>query len=84
MVDKGENSWQGYIRSGRLNRGGPPDSANSLTPLPGDITNFELIYNRAIPWGRLEFGVGYDEFSGNMVIPSSNDGRAFIQWRSDY
>lgn len=84
LVDTGENSWQGYFRTGRLNRGGPQDSANSLTPLPGDISNFELIYNRVIPWGRLEIGVGYDEFGGNSVIPSSNDGRAFIQWRSDY
>ncbi len=32
LVDTGENSCQGYIRSGRLNRGGPPDQANSLTP----------------------------------------------------
>ena len=84
LVDANENSWQGTIRSGELNRGGPPDPANSLTPLPQDIFNVELIHNRIFGFGRLEFGVGYERFGKNSALPSSNAARAFIQWRSDY
>jgi len=84
LVDERENSWQGYIRVGELNRGGPPDPANSLTPVPQDVFNIELIHNRVFDYGRLEFGVGYDRFDENSALPSSNEARAFIQWRSDY
>jgi len=84
LVDADENSWQGYIRGGKLNRGGPPDAANSLTPMPQDVLNVELVHNRVFSFGRLEFGVGYDRFDGNPTLPSSNETRAFIQWRSDY
>ena len=84
LVDDRENSWQGYIRTGRLNRGGPADAANSLTPLPRDVLNIEVIHNRVFDYGRLEFGVGYDRLGDNSALPSSNEARAFIQWRSDY
>jgi hypothetical protein len=83
LVDAGEYSWQGYIRSGRLNRGGEADAANSLTFLPQDVLNVEIIHNRPLRYGRLELGLGYDDFGGNLAVPSSNDVRAFIQWRSD-
>jgi len=83
LLDAGENSWQGYLRNGRLNRGGQLDAANSLTPLPQDVINIEIIHNRPLRYGRLELGLGYDKFGGNIAVPSSNDVRAFIQWRSD-
>ena len=84
LVDDEENSWQGLVRVGKLNRGGPPDFNNSLTPVPLDVLNVELIHNRIFSFGRLEFGIGYEQFDGNLSIPSSNEATAFIQWRSDY
>ncbi|MGH8222809.1 MAG: hypothetical protein ACREQZ_07530, partial [Woeseiaceae bacterium] len=84
LIDDHGNSWQGYARSGELNRGGAADAANSLTPLPQDVLNVEVVHNRLFRYGRLEFGVGYDRFDGTAVAPSSNAARGFIQWRSDY
>lgn len=84
LVDKEENSWQGLIRIGKLNRGGPPDPNNSLTPVPQDVLSVELIHNRIFSFGQLEFGLGYERFDGNSAVQSSNEARAFIQWRSDY
>jgi len=84
LVDDHETSWQGLLRIGKLNRGGPPDFNNSLTPVPLDVVNIELIHNRIFSFGRLEFGIGYEQFDGNPAIPSSNQATAFIQWRSNY
>ena len=83
LVDPTENAWQGYVRHGRLNRAGPADSAHSLTPLPRDVTNAEIIHHRVLRHGRLEVGVGYERFGSNLSLSASNDFRAFLQWRSD-
>lgn len=83
LVDADETSWQALIRVGKLNHAGLADSANSLTPLPADITSIDLVNNRRFRYGRLEFGLGYSRIDGNTAIPSSNDARAFIQWRSN-
>lgn len=84
LVNDSDNSIQGIVRGGELNRGGPADPANSLTSLPQDVLSIELLHNRAFRYGRLEFGLGYERFDGNAVVESSNDTTAFIQWRSDY
>lgn len=84
LIDQAERSWQGVIRVGKLNRGGAPDPNNTLTPSRLDVVNVELIHNRVFRYGRLEFGIGYQELEGNPAISSSNDASAFIQWRSDY
>jgi len=83
FLDTGENTWQGYIRSGELNRGGSVNNSNSVTRLPRDVTNIEIVHLRGFSFGRLEFGLGYDYFGGNNVESSSKDVRAFIQWRTD-
>lgn len=84
LVSEREHSLQGYVRAGRLNRGGPPDPANSLTPLPQDLLSVELMATYVFRFGRLEIGAGYDELGGGPQIQSSNAAKAFIQWRSDY
>ena len=84
LVDRDEVSWQGLVRVGRINRGGAPDASHSLSPLPLDILNVELIHNRPTPVGRFEVGLAYDQVDGNSAIPGSNDVRAFIQWRSNH
>ena len=84
LIDRDEHSWQGLVRIGKLNRGGVPDPANSLTPVSQDVLNVELIHNRIFSFGQLEFGVGYERFDGNSAVQSSNEARGFIQWRSDY
>ncbi|HEX9852335.1 MAG TPA: capsule assembly Wzi family protein [Woeseiaceae bacterium] len=84
LVNESGNSFQGIVRAGRLNRGGAADPANSLTPLPQDVLTVELIHNRVFRYGRLEFGLGYDRYDGSDVTDSSDDAKAFIQWRSDY
>ena len=84
LIDDDETSWQGLVRTGKLNRGGPPDLNHSLTPVPLDVVNVELVHSRIFSFGQLRIGVGYEQLDGNPAIPSSNEATAFIQWRSDY
>jgi len=83
IVDDKENSWQANIRTGELNRGGNRDPNNTVSVLPQDVLSVEIVHHRRLDFGRLEIGVGYDDFSGNAEQPASNEVRAFIQWRSD-
>jgi len=81
LLDAGSTTWQAYVRSGSLNRGGSVTNSNSVSRLPRKLTNFEVLRVHDSRFGRLEFGVGYDYFGSNNAEPSSNDVRAFIQWR---
>ncbi len=44
----------------------------------------DVVHSRVLKFGQIEFGLGIertdDEFSG----AASNDGRAFLHWRSSY
>lgn len=84
LVNREESSWQGKVRYGHLNRGGAADPANSLTPLRQEIVQIELIHNRVTQIGQFGFGIGYERTDDFSASQSSNDARAFIQWRSDY
>lgn len=83
LVDTAENSWQAHVRNGVLNRGGFPNSRNTVATGKQDYSGVELIHNRVFHYGRLEAGIGYDIFGGNDLAQSSNEFRAFVQWRSD-
>ncbi|MDA0707405.1 MAG: capsule assembly Wzi family protein, partial [Proteobacteria bacterium] len=84
MVDENDKQWRVLLRFGELNRGGSPDSANSLTPTPQDIASIDLSHSRVFPFGVIDLGIGYEQIDDAASGDSTNNGRAYLQWRSSY
>ena len=72
------------VRSGELNRGGAPDTDNTLTPVPLDIFSADVTYSHVFDWSRLEAGLGYEELDNPAAGTSSDSTRVFIQWRTEF
>ncbi len=84
LVNDQETQWHALFRYGALNRGGAPDARNSLTPTRRDIASVDLVHSRILKFGRIEVGLGIEQTDDEVSGESSNDGRAFLQWRSSY
>ncbi|MFK8030831.1 MAG: capsule assembly Wzi family protein [Gammaproteobacteria bacterium] len=76
------HSWLLTLRSGRLNRGGPPDPNNSLTEGQVDYVDFDLQHNRPLFNGMAEFGIGLSNSDVVATNSSTTDARAFVRWHS--
>lgn len=75
--------WQLKLRAGELNRGGAPESRNSLTATPMDIDSLDILHSRPFADGTLALGVGYERLD-SPGTSSGGDMRLFFQWRSGY
>jgi len=84
MVDEKDNQWRVLLRFGELNRGGPSDARNTLTPTPQDIASIDLSHSRVFSFGVIDAGIGYEQIDDSVSGASLNDGRAYLQWRSSY
>ncbi len=84
LVNDQETQWHALFRYGALNRGGAADARNSLTPTRRDIASVDLVHSRILKFGRIEVGLGIEQTDDEVSGESSNDGRAFLQWRSSY
>ena len=84
LVNDQETQWHALFRYGALNRGGAPDARNSLTPTRQDIASVDLTHSRIFTYGQIEVGLGYERTDDEVSGQASNDGRAFLQWRSSY
>ena len=83
-MDASETQWSGVVRFGELNRTGPPDASNSLTPTPQDIISIDLSHSRVFRFGTIEVGAGYETLDDDVSGESFSDGRFYLQWRSSY
>ncbi|VUX54954.1 putative Uncharacterized 55.8 kDa protein in cps region [uncultured Woeseiaceae bacterium] len=85
LVLVAENSHQLHflLRAGELNRGGPPDASNTLTATPRDLFSVDLNYSRPLGNSRIKLGIGYEQLEDPASGVTSNDARAFLQWRSN-
>jgi hypothetical protein len=84
LVDADDQRWRGLVRYGALNRGGAPDSRNSLTPTRQDIASLDVSHSRVFSFGVIDVGVGYESSDGNASGQSPDDARFYLQWRSAY
>jgi len=84
LVNDQETQWHALFRYGALNRGGAPDPRNSLTPTRQDIASVDLVHSRILKFGWIEVGLGFERTEDKVSGETSNDGRAFLQWRSWY
>jgi len=84
LVDAEDTQWRANLRVGELNRGGAPDASNTLTSTPRDLFSIDVAHSRAMKFGTLEIGVGYETRDAEIDAESDDDMRFFVQWRSDF
>ncbi len=84
LLDDRERLWQELIRFGALNRGGIADSHNSLTPTRQDVASLDSTHARVFTYDQIEVGLGIERTDDELSGENSNDGRAFLQWRSSH
>jgi hypothetical protein len=84
LLDDRERLWQELIRFGGLNRGGIADSHNSLTPTRQHVASLDSTQVRVFTYGLIEIGPGIERADDELSGETSNDGRAFLQWRSSH
>lgn len=84
FVDADDTQWRVLLRVGELNAGGPPNPNHTLTPTPQDISSIDIAHSRAFDFGVFEVGLGYEYIDDSVSGASSDETRAYIQWRSSY
>ncbi len=84
IVNAEDTQWRALIRYGELNRGGPPDFRNSLTPTRQDIASFDVFHSRVFSFGVIDVGAGYEKVDDFATGVTYSDGRFYLQWRSAF
>jgi len=82
LVQSAGHSWNFSLRYMELNRIGNPDSRNSLTPTPQELTDIQISHERHTRYGRFYAGLGYSQLDDEVSGTSSSDVTGFIQWSS--
>jgi hypothetical protein len=82
LVQSAGHSWNVSLRYMELNRIGEPDSRNSLTPTPQELTDIQISHERHTGFGRFYAGLGYSRLDDEVSGISSSDVTGFIQWSS--
>ena len=84
LVSNKDTQWHALVRVGDLNRGGPLDIRNSLTPSPAELESIDLTHSRALgKMGWLDIGLGYERITDGLSDEEFSDARGFITWRSN-
>ncbi|MDX1516085.1 MAG: capsule assembly Wzi family protein [Woeseiaceae bacterium] len=81
MVDAAGTQWRGLLRYGKLNRGGPPDPAHTLTPTAADLASVDVAYSRRLGFGTVDVGVGHETVDDVQSGTSRSDTRLYVSWR---
>ena len=50
----------------------------------GDVASLDLTHARVFTYGQIEVGLGIERTDDALSGKTSNDGRAFLQWRSSH
>ena len=75
LADNAVTRWRVLTRVGELNRGGTPDSRNTLTPFAEDFASFDVAWSRDLSFGVIELAGGAERIG-------QTDFRGYLQWRS--
>ncbi len=84
MVNSDDTQWRVLARLGALNRGGPPDSRNTLTPTPQDFASIDVSHSRVFGFGVIDIGVGYERIDDDASGIETSDARFYLQWRNAF
>jgi len=83
-IDADDMQWRALLRVGKLNRGGSPDTNNTLTSTPQDIASIDLSHSRAFSFGVIDAGIGFETIDDLATGSSTSDNRLYVRWRSAY
>jgi hypothetical protein len=84
LVNNDSASWHVLLREGDLNRGGPLDIRNTLTPSPLELSSVDITHSRRLgKMGWLDIGLGYERITDKLTSEELSDARGFITWRSN-
>ncbi len=84
MVNAEDTQWRALARYGTLNRDGPPDPRNTLTPTPQDIVSIDVSHSRVFRFGVIDIGAGYERIDDEASGIETSDARFYLQWRSAF
>jgi len=82
VVNRNDSQWHALIRFGDLNRAGAPDARNTLTATPLELTSIDITHSRALSFGHIDIGIGYERLEDPLTGASNNDTRGYLTWRS--
>ena len=84
LVSNDASHWHVLLRNGDINREGPLDVRNSLTPSPLELSSIDITHSRPVgKLGWLDIGVGYEQVEDTLTGEDTSDARGFITWRSN-
>ncbi|MGI9204986.1 MAG: capsule assembly Wzi family protein [Woeseiaceae bacterium] len=84
LMHENGTEWEVLLRFGALNRGGSPDSRNSLTPTRRDFHSFDISYGKTTGIGRIEIGAGLTREEDVLSGTDKNRSRAYLAWNIGY
>lgn len=84
LVDAQDSQWRVLARFAKLNRGGPPDEHNTLTPTPQELASIDFAHARSFSFGVVEIGAGYERVDDLATGTDSGATRFYLQWRNDF
>jgi hypothetical protein len=80
LVQPDGHTWSLELRYVEINRSGPPDARNALSPVPQDLADVLVTHERLTELGRFRIGLGYSRLEDELSGGSSDEVEAFIQW----
>jgi hypothetical protein len=83
MIDPDATEWRVLLRAGELNDE-RTDVRHTLTPTPQDIASIDIAHARSFSFGRLEFGLGYEQIDDLASGEDEGDARVYLQWQSRF
>ena len=84
MVNAEDAQWRVLARYGALNRGGTPDSNNTVTPTPQNIASIDVSHSRVFGFGVIDIGAGYERIDDEASGIETSDARFYLQWRNAF
>ncbi len=84
LNDSHDASWALTLKTGDLNREGPPDSANTLTPVKQEYRSADLLRARNLGPGTLRVGVDLEWRKTPSTDRTDQDWHVYMEWRQQW
>ena len=82
LNDRHDASWALTLKTGDLNREGPPDAANTLAPTMRKYRSVDLLRSQDLGPGSLRLGVDYERMSA--ADDTDQDWHVYMEWRQQW
>lgn len=82
LNDRHDASWALTMKAGDLNRKGPPDPANTLTPVKQRYLGADLLRAQELGPGSLRVGVDFERMEA--ADDTDQDWHVYMEWRQQW